>query len=89
MKELGQQDQNSILIIGAMNITSYMYSLGKLQVMTNHLFDFARGTCEFSSLKLEWEDFRNVYGVFDWYLDEIEGLEAFTRRRIERDIESP
>jgi hypothetical protein len=89
MKELGQQDQNSILIIGAMNITSYMYSLGKLQVMTNHLFDFARGTCEFSSLKLEWEDFRNVYGVFDWYLDEIEGLEAFTRRRIERDIDSP
>lgn len=88
MKELGKQDQNSTLIIGSMNITSYMYSLGKLQVMVNCLFDFARGTTDFTVTKRVWEDFRNAYGIFDWHIEDIEGLEAFTKRQIQRDSEN-
>jgi hypothetical protein len=84
MKELGKQDQNSTLIIGSMNITSYMYSLGKLQVMVNCLFDFARGTSDFTAGKFGWEDFRNAYGVFDWHVEDIEGLESLTKGQIER-----
>jgi len=87
IKELGLQDQNSTLIIGSMNITSYMYSLGKLQVMVNCLFDFARGTSDFSAGKFVWEDFRNAYGVFDWHVEDIEGLEALTRGQIKRGID--
>jgi hypothetical protein len=87
MKELGQQDRNSTLIIGSMNITSYMYSLGKLQVMVNRLFDFARGTRDFTAGKFVWEDFRNAYGVFDWHVEDIEGLESLTKGQIERGID--
>ncbi len=83
LKELGEQNQNSTTIIISSNITSYMYSLGKLQVMTNRLFDFARGKKEFSLHKFEWEEFRNVYGIFNWYLEDLGDLESFTKRRIE------
>lgn len=65
-------------------VMSYVYSLGELQALVNKIFGFARSIEIFDSARLNWEDFRNAYGNLGVELDEIDGLEGFTKRVIER-----
>lgn len=72
------------LLIFKENVISYMYSLSELNAMINRLYPFARAQESFSGEKLDWEDFRNSYANLDIWLDDIEGLEGFTKRTITR-----
>lgn len=67
------------------SLLSYAFSLGTLQARVNNLFDFARGEAEFENQTLTWDDVRNAYANLDLHLAEIEGLEAFTKKRISSD----
>lgn len=75
---------DSRMIIVPQNIISYLYRLAELQALTNSLFPFARGSEEFDSHDLVWEDFRNAYGNLDIRIEEFDDLAGFTQRAIAR-----
>jgi hypothetical protein len=66
------------------NTKSYLYSLAELQALINKLFGFARGSEPFDGSDLVWEDYRNAYGNLDIWVEEVDDLQAFTLRAIER-----
>lgn len=85
LKELGNSfspDSRSLPIQGT--IKSYLYSLAELQALINKLFGFARGSEPFDGSDLVWEDYRNAYGNLDIWPEEIDDLQGFTLRAIER-----
>ncbi|WP_287831478.1 hypothetical protein [Idiomarina sp.] len=65
------------------NIMSYLYCLGELQCLIARLFEFARGG-EFINEPLTWSEFESAYFNLDIDFDEIEDLEGFTKRALER-----
>lgn len=72
------------LIVISENIRVYLYNLAELQALINNLFGFARSMEDFSDAKLTWDDFKNAYSNLDIWIDEIDGLEDFTKRAISR-----
>lgn len=66
------------------NVMSYLFSLGKLQALLNRLFGFARGEEPFNGSNLLWEDYRTAYANLDIDVEDVNDLEAFTRRAISR-----
>lgn len=70
------------------NVKTYLYGLAELQAMVNRLFNFARGIEPFNNEHFVWDDFKDAYGNLDTNLDlwfeDIEDLEGFTKRAIER-----
>lgn len=69
-------------IVTNKNIVAYLYKLGELQALTAKVFDFARGLESFKKSNLTWKDFENAYRNLGIQIDEIEGLETITKRRI-------
>lgn len=74
------------------NIITYLYRLGQLQGLVNKLFPFARNMEEFNQVPLEWDDYKNAYGVLNIWIDEKSidekmNLEDFTKRAISRESE--
>jgi hypothetical protein len=71
------------------SVIAYLYRLGELYVLVAKLFGFARGEEAFESKTLNWEDFRNAFGILDVEVDDIfiddkMNLQAFTQRRLAR-----
>jgi uncharacterized short protein YbdD (DUF466 family) len=67
------------------SVIAYLYRLGQLYALVGKLFSFARGEESFDSKALNWEDFRNAFGVLeveldDIYIDDKMNLFAFTQR---------
>ncbi len=67
------------------NVVSYLYSLAELYALTAKVFDYARGLEPFKKERLKWEDFRNAYFNLDIDFEEIEDLQGFTERAIQRE----
>lgn len=72
------------LIVVPDNIKVYLYNLAELQALVNNLFGFARSMDEFSNSKLVWDDFKQAYANLDIWIDQIDGLESFTKNRLEK-----
>lgn len=66
------------------HIMSHLYSLGELKVLIDRIFNFARDLEQFDGSKPTWEDYRNAFGNLKIDVDDIAGLEGFTKRRIAR-----
>ena len=69
------------------SVIAYLYGLGQLYALVGKLFSFARGEESFDSKALNWEDFRNAFGVMevelgDIFIDDEMNLLAFTQRRL-------
>lgn len=67
----------------------YMLALGKLKVLVDRQFDFARGRERFNEQPASWEDFRNAYSILDLHLelyaiDENFTLQSLTERYLAR-----
>jgi hypothetical protein len=52
--------------------------------LINKIFGFARGSESFDGSDLVWEDYRNAYGNLDIWPEEVNDLQGFTLRAIER-----
>lgn len=68
---------------------AYLYRLGELYALVAKLFGFARGEETFNARKLNWEDFRNAFGILnvevdDIFIDDNMNLKAFAQRRLAR-----
>lgn len=86
---VSQADNGQAVDVDRHTLISYLYRLGELYAQIGQLFGFARGEEAFSARKLEWENFRNAYGIFDIdtddiFIDEHMNLKEFTKRAIER-----
>ena len=66
------------------NLVSYLFSLGELQTLIFRTFNFARALESLNNSNLNWDDYTNAYFNLDIELDDIEGLEEFTKRVIAR-----
>lgn len=66
------------------NTKSYLFSLGEIKALIDKLFPFARGSEPLDHSDLVWENYRNAYGLLDIFPEEIDDLEGFTQRAIER-----
>ncbi|EGR0102344.1 hypothetical protein ACA876_004132 [Vibrio vulnificus] len=62
-----------------------LYKQTQLHLLINHLFDFARGECEFTEFELTWERFENAYYSYGIDSEYIEDLEGYTKRAIARE----
>lgn len=74
---------------GRYAVLSYLMRLGELYALTSVIFEFARGETTFESRGLEWEDFRNSFGVMEVdcegiAIDAHTDLRSFTERWIAR-----
>lgn len=72
-------DRHSVIV--------YLYRLGELYALISKFFSFARSEENFDSTKLNWEDFRNAFGILDvelddFVIDDTMNLQAFTQRRL-------
>lgn len=67
------------------NVMSYLYSLAQLQVAANKLFPFARGMKTFDNTNPTWDDYRNAYANLDFWWEDFQDLEGFTKRALERE----
>jgi hypothetical protein len=76
------------LIVVSDNIKVYLYNLAELQALVNNLFGFARSMNDFSDSSLVWDDFKQAYANLDIWLDQIDGLESFTKNRLEKNSNS-
>lgn len=90
LREFFRRDDGIIRInLDRSNLITYLYRLGELQALINKNFDFARNLQPFDSKTLEWEDFRNAFGLLhiwpqQYVVDDHSNLEGFTKRAIER-----
>lgn len=71
------------------SLIAYLYRLGELYILIGNLFGFARAEAPFHSKDLNWEAFRNAYGVLDvevddFFIDDNMNLRAFTQRGLAR-----
>lgn len=82
LKESFGIDRSDIFIRS--HIMSNIYSLGELKVLIDRIFNFARDLEQFDGSKPTWEDYRNAFGILDIDIEDIDGLEGFTKRRIAR-----
>jgi hypothetical protein len=76
------------LIVMSGNIKVYLYNLAELQALINSLFGFARSMEDFSGAKLVWDDFKNAYANLEISIDQVDGLEDFTKWRLEKNSNS-
>lgn len=74
----------SITMVLTDGIKSYIYSLAQLYALVGRIFGYARGTDEFDDSALTWDDFANAYRNLDIWVDQVDDLEGFTKRVIER-----
>lgn len=58
--------------------------LGELQVLINRIFNYARDLEKFDDSKPTWEDYINAFGNLKIDIEDIAGLEEFTKGRIAR-----
>lgn len=75
-------DRMSIVVPN--NIKVNLYNLAELQALVNNLFGFARSMEDFSDVNLVWDDFKNAYANLDIWVERVDGLEEFTKRRLEK-----
>ncbi|PMM09085.1 hypothetical protein BCT62_14245 [Vibrio splendidus] len=69
-------------------LRALLYKQVQLHLLIDHLFDFARGECEFSEFsefELTWERFKDVYYSYGIDSKYIEHLEDYTKRTIARE----
>lgn len=67
------------------NLRTYIYRLGELQALINRLFEFARGLKPFDGSPIQWDELVNAYHNLEIWIDEIEDLDGFSRRALERE----
>jgi hypothetical protein len=76
--------EDSKMMVVSQNIITYLYRLAELLALTYCIFPFARGSEEFNSRDLVFDDFQNAYGNLDIWVDEFDDLAGFTQRAIAR-----
>lgn len=76
------------------SLIAYLYGLGEIYALIGNLFGFARGEEQFRLKRLNWEDFRNAYGILhievdDMFINDQMNLREFVQRRLSRAGDSP
>lgn len=76
---------NPQIIVNTKNVLTYLFRLGELQALINSTFNYARGEENFVAKPLDWESYRTAYATLALHLHNIDELDEFTKRAIERE----
>lgn len=64
------------------SLLSYMLALGKLKVLVDRQYEFARGRDSFNPLPAVFEDFRNAYSIMNLHVEDYQASATFTLRGV-------
>lgn len=86
---IAQMNDAQDKVVDKYTLIAYLYRLGELYALVGSLFGFARGEERFKEERLNWEDFRNAYGIMnveveDFFINDQMNLEAFVKRALGR-----